>query len=301
MFAQSILAKLSHMKQSTINVRGRQLKMLGFSSIDENTLKGKIENAIETIESRNLANKKVYYHALLTVYKVSNHDNKELEYLEEKTLEAGKTTDKEREIKKENKYNESFNITWEQLKNTYYKLEKQCEEYPQNYNLARQWLLCALYSDNEFGPKRPVDIVNLKWDSIKENKINFTAIKNGFEYTSKPLSEYIFKPLIHIKKFNKGKHVFTSDKGLKYEVDSLNKTVLKKMLNTTFQELRQLYASYMYSLKPSPKELMRHAYELNHSLIVHIEDYVREYNEDYHEIQVLGKYRFKKITKYIMV
>eukprot|EP00037_Helgoeca_nana_P014393 m.134300 g.134300 ORF g.134300 m.134300 type:complete len:152 (-) comp22528_c0_seq9:2073-2528(-) len=57
------------------------------------------------------------------------------------------------------------------------------------------WLIIALYCDEDFGAKRPVDICNLQRSNIQGDCIVFTAQKNNFKYESEPLSDHILEPL----------------------------------------------------------------------------------------------------------
>lgn len=290
-----ILTQLLETKrESTVNTYKRQLKCLGLDFIDENTLKGNIKEIVTNFMKKRYSTPKVYINALLNVYKVSNYDKEELNYLEEEFKGVCKTSDNTRENKKSEQQAEEFILTWDDLQNKYKEHEEIYYNNPTIYNLTN-WFICSLYTDSQFGPKRSIDIINLTKYNFNNNKISFTAQKNNFQYESLSLSNHILKPLILLINENKKQTLILTSKGIKYDTNNFLHR-LKEIFGVkiTCQMLRRIYASYMYSKHPTPKELLRQAYELNHSIEMHLTDYVSEYNP---EKIIFGKiYKFKKIT-----
>jgi hypothetical protein len=288
---------LANRKATTIYTYKRQLKCLGLSDINEQTLKGNIKTLIDTFMTKNYSTPKVYINALLNVYQVSEHDEDELNYLKSQFENICKSSDAKRQIKKEEQQEELFTFTWHDLQSTYKHWEETYNSNPTLYNLTN-WFIISLLSDEQFGIKRSVDIINLSKANINDDSISFTAQKNNFKYQSQPLSEHILRPLKLLMIQNKKQTLILTSSGIKYNTNNFLhrlKEVLRDNVNS--QYLRRLWASYQYSKHPSPKELMRQAYELNHSIEMHLSDYVSEYNTaDY---KVLKVCKFKKQTIWV--
>ena len=279
-------------KESTVNTYMRQLKCLGLTDIDEHSLRGNIKSIVDTFMAKRYSTPKVYINALLNVYQVSQYDKEELDYLKSEFNKICDTSDKERQSKKEQS-NTVLSFDWEDLQRIYKHWEDTYNENPTLHNLTN-WFIIALLSDEQFGVKRSIDIINLTKANIIDNTITFKAQKNNFAYQSLPLSQHILKPmhLLMIKNF-KQTLILTSS-GIRYTTNNFLhrlKEVLQGDVNS--QYIRRLWASYTYSKHPTAKQLLRQAYELNHSIDVHLSDYVSEYKT---KIKFIRTYRFKRQT-----
>jgi len=292
--SSSILSQLLETKkESTINTFKRQLKCLGLNVIDENTLKGNIKTTIDEFMKKGYSTPKVYINALLNVYKVSNYDETEMKYLEKEFQRICISSDKEREIRKDEQQSEAFDVTWEDLQDKYKEHELKYMNNPSLYNLTN-WFICSLYSDDQFGAKRSIDIINLTKSNVKENIISFKAQKNNFIFESLPLSNHILKPLQLLMSKNDKQTLILTKKGMKYDTNNFLHR-LKEVFGVDSQYMRRLWASYQYSKHPSPKELLRQAYELNHTIEIHLSDYVGDYKTK-EKITFGEKYKFRKTT-----
>jgi hypothetical protein len=287
---------LANRKESTVNTYMRQLKCLGLSNINEQTLKGNIKNIVDTFMTKGYSTPKVYINALLNVYQVSDYDADELEYLKSEFNRICEVSDKTRQTKKEQS-NTVFSFDWDDLQRTYQHWEDTYNETPTLHNLTN-WFIIALISDEEFGVKRSVDIINLTKANIKDDTIAFKAQKNKFVYQSLSLSQHILKPMHLLMIQNRKQTLILTPGGVKYNTNNFLfrlKEVLRSDINS--QYLRRLWASYHYSKHPTAKQLLRQAYELNHSIDIHLSDYVSEYETG--KIKFIREYRFKKRTTWI--
>lgn len=298
--SKSIEAKLLvSFKPSTINCYKKQLTCMTLNDVTETNLKGTIKGLINKFMTTGYSNKKAYINALRNIYKCSDYDEKELDYLNSEFERICKISDGERSEKKENTQ-EIFHFSWSDLQDSYNTCESKYNQTGTLYDLTN-WFISSLISDEQFGVKRIVDMINLTKNNIQENRIVFTAQKNGFEYESLPLSEHILKPLRLLMIANKKQTLILSKKEVKYTSTNFLYRLREVVGNNNVdsQYLRRLWASYLYSLHPTPKQLIRHAYELNHKMDVHMNDYVTEYIED--EIEIIKVCRFIKLTKWIEV
>ena len=290
-----IEAKLLQTKKpSTIMTYTKQLKCLGLSSVDESNLKGHIQQYIDTLESKGYKNSKCYVNALLRTYECVDYDTDEINLLKHQYENHCNTSDAKRQQKKDDF--DYFFLSWRDLQHRYEYWRNMCKHYPTRDNYTC-WLLCALYSDEHFGAKRSIDIVNLTRNSIKGNCIEFTACKNNFQYKSQPLSNHILEPLNFVLNSHSKQTVLLTPSGCKFSTDYFRKRFRLVMgedgVNT--QYIRQLWASWKYSKRPSAKELMNHCYELNHSADKHLSDYVQEYRT----IKVIKTLKFKRPIRWV--
>lgn len=297
MLSQSILNKLLETKKATtIETYKRQLKCLGLKEINESTLKGTVKGIVDEFMKKGYSTPKVYINALLKVYQVSEHDKEELLYLKQEFKRICDESDDERRQKKQEKQADGFEFTWGDVKECYEKMKKIYNEKPTLYNLTN-WFISAIYSDDSFGVKRTIDIINLTKSNINKDVIEFTANKNNFHYKSLPLSSHILTPLLLLMSKNQKETLILTKSGLKYSTNNFLHRLHEIFgSNIDSQYLRRLWASYHYSKNPTAKDLLRQAYELNHSIEMHLTDYVSEYTTD--EIIWGEKHRFKKVIVY---
>jgi hypothetical protein len=284
-------------KATTVYTYKRQLKCLGISEITEQSLKGNIKSLVDKFMTKNYSTPKVYINALLNVYQVCEFDEEELKYLKSQFDNICKSSDEMRQIKKEQQQSDLFTFTWDDLQRLYKHWEEIYNSNPTPYNLTN-WFIISLLSDEQYGIKRTIDLINLSKANIKNNTICFTAQKNNFKYESLQLSAHIMRPLTLLMIQNKKQTLILTSSGMRYTTNNFLhrlKEVLQSNVNS--QYLRRLWASYQYSKHPTPKELIRQAYELNHDISTHLSDYVSEYNTaDY---KVLKVYKFKKQTTWV--
>jgi hypothetical protein len=287
-------------KQSSINVMQRSVKCIGLTSIFEETLKGNIKIYLHTLEGRNLKNKKIYVNALLNFYKCVNYDPTEMEFLTKYFTQQCSTTDRKRkEAKERSDETHWFRYNWDDLQETYQMWKRSYENSKSLFHL-HNWLIVALYSDQSFGAKRPIDICNLKRSHIKGDRICFTAQKNNFNYESQPLSEHILEPLREVLKQTKGEAlIVNTNSGRAHTPDTFYKRFKVAIGDDDInaQKIRRLWASYKYSHHPSARELLRHSYELNHNPTTHLEDYVMPYKT----MRLISTHKYRKVTstKYV--
>lgn len=287
------------LKESSINTYLRQLKCLGLSEVTLASLKGNIANILNPDTLNKYANSKIYVNALLNVYKCVDYDEEEMSFLKAQFDSYATKSDNHRKQKKEESQAIGyFHFDWEDLQDCY---EYWQEQYASDHTTKSltNWFITALYSDEQFGAKRPVDICNLRREHIIDNKIVFTSQKNQFKYESLPLSKHILEPLTELLLRNKKQTLILTPNSTKYAPDNFYRR-LKQVLRTddaNAQYLRRLWASYKYDQKPSISELRRQAYELTHEIGTHCNDYV----QDYRVFQIIKTMTFRKTTKYIRV
>lgn len=283
-------------KKSTVETYKRQLKCFGLSSISKDNLRGNIKLLVDGLIIKNYVNSKIYINALLNVYKYSNYDVDELEMLKNIYIEECFKSDIER---KENKAeNNEINYSWNEVQRIYLKCREKYFLNPSHYNLTN-WLIASLYSDESFGIKRTIDIINLKKKNIVNDEICFIAEKNKFSYESGKLSKRILKPLTLILKkiIDDNDFLILTINNAPYTTNNFLKRLKDIFGEVNSQEMRKLWASYKYSQHPDPKELLRHAYELNHDIKTHLSDYVMKY--DIEKIIWIEKIKFKKHISYV--
>ena len=287
---------LAKRKETTVNTYMRQLKCLGLSDINEQTLIGNIKNIVDTFMTKGYSTPKVYINALLNVYQVSEYDNEELEYLKTEFNKICEISDVNRQVKKEQS-SDAFSFDWVDLQTTYEHWEDTYNNNPTLHNLTN-WFITALLSDEEFGVKRTIDIINLRKSNINGNTICFKAQKNNFKYQSMQLSEHILKPMRLLMIHNNMQTLILTPSGTRYNTNNFLhrlKEVTRSDVNS--QYLRRLWASYTYSKHPTAKQLLRQAYEMNHDISTHLKDYVSEYASN--EVKVIGTYRFKRQSAWV--
>jgi hypothetical protein len=291
---------LASKKVSTVEIYKRQLKCMGLTEITEYNLNGKIKKIVDDFMKMEYKNPKAYINALLNVYQLCNYEPDELEYLKNEFTDICKICDTQRMNNTETTDKKDFTCNWNEIQLKYLKAKEKYENKPNQYNLI-SWFIASLYSDDNFGVKRTIDIINLKKSNIVENKIFLVTEKNKFNYESKELSERILTPLNKIIENidNNNSYLITTTNNRKYTTNNFLYRLKEIFGNVDSQMLRRLWASYQYSKHPAPKELLRHAYELNHSIEIHLNDYVTEYNEDI--INWGDSYKFRKITKWVRV
>lgn len=266
-------------KPNSIKSYKKNLKVLGLVDPLERDLKGNILNLIKKIKDGNYKNDKVYYNSLKLVYKLSNYDEIEMTILNKELEKANTKSDKERKEKK-------IEYNPERFKYNLSDVQKIRDEMKEIFNKSRKpedlvnWLLASLYSDNEFGPKRMVDIMNLKWEHFDhDNKqIKFTSEKNGFKYTSKELSDDIFNPLeiLFYLKLNK-EYILTTKKNEPFGRQNIGKRfkqVFKDLPELNGQNIRTLWASEKYSKSNKIKDVLEQAFELTHTIQAHYASYL---------------------------
>jgi hypothetical protein len=153
-------------KQSSISVMQRSAKCIGLTEINEQSLKGNIQKYLDTLEQSNLKNKKIYVNALRNFYLCVDYDKEEMEYLNTYFTEQCKTTDAERKETKE-KMSEIhvFHHTMRDIREIREMWKRSYLDTKRPHQLAH-WLIIALYCDEDFGAKRPVDICNLQRSNI---------------------------------------------------------------------------------------------------------------------------------------
>ena len=282
----------------------RQLRCLGLTDISEATLKGNIASILNEEILSQYSNPKIYVNALLNCYKCVKYDEDEMSYLKQQFEKYAIKSDTQRKQKKqESDVIDYFYYDWGDLQECCQKWKAEYHRFKTHSALVN-WCLIALYSDEEFGAKRPIDICHLSKHSIKDNKIHFTAKKNGFKYESHPLSEHILEPLTLLLEKNSlvnSPNLLITQKFFKFTPENLHHR-LKQVLgreDVNFQYLRRLWASYKYNRHPSAKELLNQRYELNHEANTHLTDYV----QDYKTFVIVKTIRFKKViyttTKWI--
>ena len=285
---------------NSIKTWSRTLKSIGMLKVCEETLKGHIKSLIDTIKEKNCKSNKPYINAFRNCYLCCEYDKKEMDYLVSEWEESCNTADKERKQDKDKQREEhtGFDIKWSDIKNIHKVVDSKTSKSVYIHSEVMEWLITSLYSDDTFGVKRCIDIVNLKRENIINNKIIFTSQKNKFKYESKPLSNHILEPLNYVLMNTTSKYIITNNKRLKITADVLTKR-LNKIFGHSSQYLRRLWASYHYSKQPTAQELINQAYELTHSIDTHLNDYVLAYDEDDYEI--LGIYTFIEISKFKLI
>jgi hypothetical protein len=265
--------------------------MIGVTQYTQENFKGKIKQYIEAIEKGNYKNNKIYFNVLKVFYSCCEYDKEEMKILDNKYKNACVKCDNERQETKTNEDTEHFKICYWELQAMRDLHKKTYKTYGLFSDLIN-WLISALYCDENFGPKRPIDIINLRRENIdiKNRKIMFTAVKNNFKYESEPLSDEIWEPLKIVYDKNYKSYLLLSSTLNKFSVETFNyrfKKYVFKSLNINPQICRRLYASYHWS-EATPKQLLKQAYELNHTIGVHIESYISPYKD----------YKFIKTVKF---
>ena len=283
---------------NSINIWSRTLKAIGMSEVSQDTLKGHIKELIEAIKAKNYKSNKPYINALRNCYLCVDYDEDELKYLLSEWELACDTSDKSRKQDKDKQREEhtGFDIRWDDIQEEHEKIEARTGKNVYIHSDAIDWLVSALYSDEDFGIKRCIDIINLKRENIVDNKIVFKSQKNKFVYESKTLSNRILEPLKFVLDNTTSEYIITNNKRQKISSESMTYK-LNKLFGCSCQYLRRLWASYHYAIQPTAQQLIRQAYELNHSIDTHLNDYVLAY--DKRDYKVLGVYRFKKVHSYV--
>lgn len=303
--SSDILDKLSQKyKTSSINVMKRQLKMvMGDVEVNYETLTGKIAHYCDHIEKMKYKNSKIYFQALFNVLSCINYDPYEYKLLESKLCKHRKICGEKREEKKQNLERLDNNLLMDFVISKRKHWEEQCNKQPSNKVFALNWLIASFYSDFEFAPKRPSDLIGIKYEDIEKTRIiEYECSKTGGKYVSKPLSDNIWCAVTHSRKLTHSPYLFFNIK-----MDSMMDTDnLRKRLYVVFddkvnvQYLRTLWASYKYSKTKHPKEYLNHSYELNHTITTHLNDYVGEYPET-EEVVVINGNKFKRMTVYVPI
>ncbi|DAC81794.1 TPA_asm: yRec [Monosiga MELD virus 2] len=288
-------------KESSLKQMMSRMKQLTSDAyIDEDYLKGKIKEIHEEIQKRNYKNNKVYYNTLHKIYSLCNYDKSELAYLEELLKGSQEQCDNARKVIKDSASIQQ-GMKWDDLQSVVNSLkDKVCDA-----KSARDYLLGCFYSDEAFGPKRIIDIVKLRYKDLIDNeyKIKFTAEKNNFEYESQVLSMRLIEAIEMSRQYTSSPFIIYNLSGnLRVPANTATKALSKALGKFNVQYIRLLWASYKAKVADDYKELIHHAYELNHSTGMHLDNYCLKYPEDPVEddetIQVIATYKFKKVVTY---
>jgi integrase len=282
----SLIKKLEdtgNYKKNSIQTYKKILKVIGLEDATEEDLKGKIPDIINKIKAGKYKNDKVYYNAVYLIYNLCNFDKNEMDLVKIEYKKSNKKNDIERRDSKIEYKSERFKYTLSDV-------QKVREKYKELYNKNKKpidavnYLLASLSCDDNFGPKRMVDLMNLKWSNvdIENRQIKFTAEKNDFKYTSKELSDDIFNPLelLYYLKLNK-EYVLVTKKNEPFGRQNISKRfkqIFKDLPGLNSQNIRSLWASEKYAKSNKIKDVLEHAYELNHTIQSHYSSYLSPVN-----------------------
>jgi hypothetical protein len=272
-------------KKSSINTYKSILKAIKLEDCTEKNLKGNIIDLCDRIEESKFKNAGVYYNIVLLLYKLCDYNEDEMTYLKDKCLKAIKKADNIRKNEKLNYDENRFEYNLSDVQKVRNKLREKAV-LTKDKNDYIDLLISALYSDDKFGPKRAIDIMNLKWDNFdyKNRILKFTTIKNNFDYESKPLSDEIFNPLellYHLRSKHQP-YIILTKKNEKFERQNFGKRfkqIFEELPKLNFQNIRTLWASSSYKKSNGDiKAVVNHAYELNHNMSSHFSSYLSPIN-----------------------